>query len=172
MAARSCSRRAPRVALAHPARQYLPGSSRMDTAPSTATAHAYVTAASSAPAFRMIGVLWRLQASGIQTGGSFCLLDQQCSPGSGPERHDHPQHEGLYVADGSVSFQAGGAAFKGRPGSWRSPVTPSTPSRSKRRRTLSTSTCRSGSRCSWSAERCRPRALTCRRPTCRCRRRP
>lgn len=82
------------------------------------TARAYVQHAASAPSYWMIGVLWRVIATGIQTGGSFCMLDQLCSVGSGPTRHDHPQEEGLYVVDGSVSFQAGGETFTAGPGSF------------------------------------------------------
>jgi hypothetical protein len=51
-------------------------------------ARAYVTAAATAPAYWMIGVLWRIMATGIQSRGLFCLLDQQCAAGSGPTRHD------------------------------------------------------------------------------------
>ena len=90
----------------------------MEIRTSTKTARAYVTTATTAPAYWMIGVLWRVIPTGIQTGGSFCMLDQLCSAGSGPTRHDHPQDEGLYVLDGSVSFQPGGATFSAGPGSF------------------------------------------------------
>ena len=72
------------------------------------TSRSYVTHADTAPAYWMIGVLWRMLATGVQTGNAMCLLDQFCSKGSGPARHVHPQDEGLYVAVGAVTFNAGG----------------------------------------------------------------
>ena len=81
------------------------------------TARAYATHADDAPGYWMIGVLWRVLATGVQTGGAMCLLDQVCSKGSGPPRHAHPQEEALYVASGSVSFSAGGTDLVAGPGS-------------------------------------------------------
>ena len=66
----------------------------------------------------MIGILWRMLATGVQTGNAMCLLDQFCPPGSGPARHAHPQEEGLYVLRGKVSFNAGGASFQASAGSF------------------------------------------------------
>ncbi len=85
--------------------------------PSKRTARAYATHADHAPSYWMIGVLWRVLATGVQTGGAMCLLDQVCSRGSGPTRHAHPQEEALYVASGSVSFSAGGVDLVAGPGS-------------------------------------------------------
>ncbi len=65
----------------------------------------------------MIGICWRLLASGVQTGGSFCLADQLVSPGTGPRTHVHPQEEGLYVASGRCIFQAGGKVLEANQGS-------------------------------------------------------
>ena len=90
----------------------------MNNCAANQTARAYVVATGKAPSYWMIGVLWRVIATGIQTGGTFCMLDELCSQGSGPARHAHPQDEGLYVVDGSVSFQAGGATFVAGPGSF------------------------------------------------------
>ncbi len=85
--------------------------------PSKPTARAYTTHADAAPGYWMIGVLWRVLATGMQTGGAMCLLDQICSKGSGPARHAHPQEEALYIASGSVSFSAGGMDHVAGPGS-------------------------------------------------------
>ncbi len=85
--------------------------------PSKQTARAYATHADDAPGYWMIGVLWRVLATGIQTGGAMCLLDQVCSRGSGPARHAHPQEEALYVVSGTVSFSAGGTDLVAGPGS-------------------------------------------------------
>ncbi len=75
---------------------------------SSRTSRAYWTHADTAPGYWMIGVLWRVLATSVQTGGSMCLIDQICSRGSGPTRHSHRQDEGLYVARGTVRFSAGG----------------------------------------------------------------
>ena len=75
---------------------------------SSRISRAYRTHADTAPGFWMIGVLWRVLATSVQTGGSMCLLNQICSRGSGPTRHRHRQDEGLYVASGTVRFSAGG----------------------------------------------------------------
>ena len=48
------------------------------------TSRSYVTHADTAPGYWMIGVLWRVLATGVQTGNAMCLLDQLCSKGSGP----------------------------------------------------------------------------------------
>ena len=82
------------------------------------TSRAYVTHADTAPGFWMIGVLWRVLATSIQTGNSMCLLDQICSTGSGPTRHTHTQDEGLYVASGKVTFNAAGTELTAYPGSF------------------------------------------------------
>jgi quercetin dioxygenase-like cupin family protein len=72
------------------------------------TSRCYVTNADTAPAYWMIGVVRHVLATSVQTGNAMCLLDQLCSKGSGPARHTHPQGEGLYVASGKVTFNAGG----------------------------------------------------------------
>lgn len=72
------------------------------------TSRPYATHAVSAPGYWMIGILWRVLATGVQTGNAMCLLHQRCSAGSGPTRHSHPQEEGLYVVSGKVNFSAGG----------------------------------------------------------------
>ncbi len=80
------------------------------------TSRALATHADTAPGYWMIGVLWRMLATGVQTGNAMCLLDQFCSKGSGPTRHAHTQDEGLYVADGKVTFSAGGTELAAGPG--------------------------------------------------------
>ncbi len=74
------------------------------------TARAYVVALDDAPAFWQIGNLWRVMATGVQTGNSFCLLDQIVTDGGGggPCTHTHTQDEGLYVVRGHCTFNAGG----------------------------------------------------------------
>lgn len=82
------------------------------------TARAYVISAETAPAYWMIGICWQLLATGVQTGGAFCLADQIVPPGTGPNTHVHPQDEGLYVASRRCIFQAGGKTFEAGRGSF------------------------------------------------------
>lgn len=82
------------------------------------TARPYVTSTDTAPAYWMIGIAWRLLASGVQTGGSICLADQLVPLGTGPNTHHHPSHEGLYVASGRCTFRAGGKVLDAGQGSF------------------------------------------------------
>lgn len=69
-----------------------------------------ITHAKDAPAYWQIGNLWRVMATGVQTGNSFTLLDQIVNDGGGggPVTHTHTQDEGLYVITGQCTFNAGG----------------------------------------------------------------
>ncbi len=54
------------------------------------TACAFVTIAQDAPAFWQLGNLWRVMATGVRTGNSFCLLDQfVTNDGGGPYTPSH-----------------------------------------------------------------------------------
>ena len=78
----------------------------------------YIQTADSAPGFWQLGNLWRIMASGYQTGNSLCLIDQLVTPkGGGPGAHMHPSDEGLYVVSGHCSFNAGGASLSAGAGS-------------------------------------------------------
>ena len=78
----------------------------------------YVMAAADAPGFWQLGNLWRLMASGHQTGNSLCLIDQLVThAGGGPGAHLHPSDEGLYVVAGHCTFYAGGASLSAGAGS-------------------------------------------------------
>lgn len=83
----------------------------------TMTPSGFVSRPDDVPAFWAIGNLWRVMASGIRTGNSFCLLDQLVTDlGGGPCTHAHPTDEGLYVVSGHCSFQAGGQTISAGPG--------------------------------------------------------
>ena len=83
------------------------------------TSRAYVATPETAPAFWQIGNLWRVLATGVQTGNSFCLLDQLVAPdGGGPCTHSHSQDEGLYVVSGHCTFNAGGTTVKAPAGTF------------------------------------------------------
>ncbi len=83
------------------------------------TTRAYVTTPEDAPGFWQLGNLWRVMATGVQTGNSFCLLDQLVTnKGGGPCTHMHTQDEGLYVVTGHCTFNAGGEQVSAGAGSF------------------------------------------------------
>ena len=72
------------------------------------TARAYVMRPDDAPAYWQIRNLWHIMATGIQTGGSFCAIDQINTDGGGPPTHYHTQDEGMYIINGHCSYNAAG----------------------------------------------------------------
>ena len=82
-------------------------------------AKAFVETEDRAPGFWQIGILWRVLATGLKTGGSLCFLDEVVAnePG-GPVTHSHPQDEGLYLLSGECTFFAGGQTLTAGPGSF------------------------------------------------------
>lgn len=79
----------------------------------------FIETADSAASFWQIGIIWRLLATGLKTGGALCFLDEVIGdrPG-GPSTHAHPHDEGLYVIDGRCTFNAGGGTMSVGPGSF------------------------------------------------------
>ncbi len=78
----------------------------------------YIQTPDDAPGFWQLGNLWRLMATGYQTGNSLCLIDQLVTPkGGGPNAHLHPSDEGLYVVSGHCTFHAGGETVSAGAGS-------------------------------------------------------
>ena len=82
-------------------------------------ARAFVETEDSAPRFWQIGILWRVLATGLKTGGSLCILDEVVAgePG-GPVTHKHPMDECFYLIDGGCTVFAGGGTFHCGPGSF------------------------------------------------------
>ena len=80
---------------------------------------AFVETEEGAPRFWQIGILWRVLATGLKTGGSLCFLDEVVAeePG-GPVTHSHPQDEGLYLVSGTCTFFAGGQTMTANSGSF------------------------------------------------------
>ena len=73
------------------------------------TARGFVVQSDDAPGFWQLGNLWRVMATGVQTGNSFCLINQLVmAGGGGPCTHAHTQDEGLYVVSGHCTFHAWG----------------------------------------------------------------
>lgn len=83
------------------------------------TARPYIVTPDTAPSFWQIRNLWRVMATGIQTGGSFCALDQLVSTdGGGPSAHTHTQDEGMYLVSGHCTYNAAGQVIPAGSGSF------------------------------------------------------
>ena len=77
------------------------------------TPRGYVRTPDDAPAFWQLGNLWRLVASGHQTGDALGVLDQFVNgSGGGPASHLHPSAEWLYVVSGQCTFGAAGETLR------------------------------------------------------------
>ena len=91
----------------------------MTPSASALPAVSFVETAETAAAFWQIGILWRVLATGMKTGGALCALDEVVAdqPG-GPVTHAHPQDELFYVVDGHCTFHAGGETLAAAPGNF------------------------------------------------------
>ena len=79
----------------------------------------YILDRKTAPAFWLVGTLWLPMATGYQTANRFSLIEQWMPTGLGPPTHRHPRaHEGFYVLDGTVAYQAGGKTVHAGPGAF------------------------------------------------------
>lgn len=60
-------------------------------------------------AFSAVGDVYRILASGEQTGGSHVLVEAKVPPGGGPPPHiHHREDESFYVVEGEITFQIDG----------------------------------------------------------------
>lgn len=49
---------------------------------------------------------YRIIVSGMQTGGTFAVIEMSVPPGAGPNPHSHPDfEESFYVLEGEISFK-------------------------------------------------------------------
>jgi quercetin dioxygenase-like cupin family protein len=68
-------------------------------------------------AFSAAGDVYRVLASGDQTGGVYALSEIRVSPGNGPPPHVHCRDdEAFFVLEGEITFQVGDQNMLGRPG--------------------------------------------------------
>lgn len=66
-----------------------------------------------------LGTLMNMRASGVQTRGSFGLIEQVLSPGFAPPLHiHHGEDEAFYLLEGEASFTCGDQTVKARPGTF------------------------------------------------------
>jgi quercetin dioxygenase-like cupin family protein len=78
---------------------------------------AYTIDRETAPAMWLIGTLWLIQATGIQTNNRSTFLEQLMPHGLGPPTHRHPLAiEGFYVVEGVVDFHVDGKKVRAEGG--------------------------------------------------------
>jgi quercetin dioxygenase-like cupin family protein len=78
---------------------------------------AYTLDRETAPAMWLVGTLWLIQATGIQTNNRSTFLEQLMPRGLGPPTHCHPLAiEGFYVVEGVVSFHVDGGTVRAEVG--------------------------------------------------------
>ena len=70
-----------------------------------------------APTFQMAGTLWRVLATGDETGGVVGALDERCAVG--PPMHVHDDADEIfYVLDGNLTFFVGEQHIEAAPGAF------------------------------------------------------
>jgi quercetin dioxygenase-like cupin family protein len=71
------------------------------------------------PVFSAVGDVYRMLATGEQTGGTYVLSEARVLPGGGPPPHiHHREDEAFFVLEGEITFQLGEKKVVGRPGSF------------------------------------------------------
>lgn len=70
-------------------------------------------------AFSAVGDIYRVLASGRQTGGVYGLSEIRVSPNNGPPPHIHSREdESFFVLEGELEFQVGDEKITARPGTF------------------------------------------------------
>src|SRR6266550_808249 len=70
-------------------------------------------------AFSAVGDIYRVLATGKQTGGAYSLSEIRVSPNNGPPPHVHSREdESFFVVEGEVTFQIGDEKIVARPGTF------------------------------------------------------
>lgn len=60
------------------------------------------------PAFSAVGDVYRILATGDQTGGAYVLSEARVLPGGGPPPHiHHREEEAFFVLEGEITFMLG-----------------------------------------------------------------
>jgi quercetin dioxygenase-like cupin family protein len=70
-------------------------------------------------AFSAVGDVYRVLASGRQTGDIYALSEIRVSPNNGPPPHIHSREdESFFVLEGEIEFQVGDEEITARPGTF------------------------------------------------------
>ncbi len=79
----------------------------------------YLRSPLSSPTLAVLGDLYRLLATGDDTGGQCCIIDAIVGPGGGPPPHTHTREdEHFTILEGEVTFLANGKEFIAKPGDY------------------------------------------------------
>ena len=71
------------------------------------------------PAYSAVGDVYRLLATGAQTGGAYTLCEARVLPGGGPPPHiHHREDESFFVLEGEITFQLAGEKVVAKAGSF------------------------------------------------------
>jgi quercetin dioxygenase-like cupin family protein len=71
------------------------------------------------PAFSAVGDVYRILASGDQTGGAYALSEARVLPGGGPPPHiHHREDEAFFVLEGEITFLLGDRKVVAKPGAF------------------------------------------------------
>jgi quercetin dioxygenase-like cupin family protein len=71
------------------------------------------------PTFSAVGDVYRILATGAQTGGAYALTEARVLPGGGPPPHIHQREdEAFFVLDGEITFWLGDRRVVARAGSF------------------------------------------------------
>lgn len=71
------------------------------------------------PAFSAVGDVYRMIATGEQTGGAYVLSEARVLPGGGPPPHiHHREDEAFFVLEGEIAFMLGDNKVVGKAGAF------------------------------------------------------
>jgi len=80
---------------------------------------AFKIEAPEARSFQMLGSLWRVLASGAETGGVVGALDERCAHGIRAPMHIHDDADEIfYILDGNLTFFIGNKRIEAAPGAF------------------------------------------------------
>jgi mannose-6-phosphate isomerase-like protein (cupin superfamily) len=80
---------------------------------------AFKMEAPDAPSFQTLGTLWRVLASGDETGGVVGALDERCGHGIRAPMHVHDDADEIfYILDGDLTFIIGDKRIEAAPGAF------------------------------------------------------
>ena len=79
----------------------------------------YSISRNSGKAYWLVDILWVMLATGEDTGGEYCLMEQLCPKDSGPPPHLHEREaESLYIIEGEAKFLVSGNPIQAEAGSF------------------------------------------------------
>lgn len=82
-------------------------------------AQAIICPPNQGPAFSAVGDIYRVLASGDQTGGAYALSEARVFPGGGPPPHLHRREdEAFFVLEGTITFTLNGQKVAAGPGTF------------------------------------------------------